>query len=316
MATLRQNRRAGDKSATASDLATARAAVSFAEDDLAHAEGRLRTATRNLINDDTSLADAISPVLAALPTLACVEVVSVTETPDLPDTVSAPVLYLVQPAARKSDPISGRVSGEVEVIYARPAWGQPLPDADDLAAALNRAQVYSDGFGMGSSEVGGHWEDRARIGVRGAWPIGLPVISSPNGAHVFAQTLAGRIATHASRGRRGVPTQAREGGLGSTTALANAVAGQGAVLSETSTESKGTRTTAVVADLALRSGTVGNSTIAEDAREYLHALVGQCEAGLGRITSADLNPHPNDNGKDPSTPLRLAARVVFASQTA
>lgn len=306
-------RRSGDVKVTALDLATAQAEVTLINEDIAREEARLSKATRDLINDDTSLADAIAPVLAGLPSLAGVEVLSVTETPDLPDTIPAPVLYLVQQTAGKSDPISGRVSGEVEVIYARPAWGQSLPDADDLAEALSRAQVWSDGFGMGSREVGGHWEDRARIGVRGAWPTGLPVISSPNGASMFAQTLAGRIADHASRGRRGVPTQAREGGLGSTTALANAVAGQGDVLSQSSTDSKGTRTTTVVADLALRSDTVGNSTIANDGREYLHSLVGHCEAGLGRITSADLTTHPNDDGTDPNKPLRLAARVVFAS---
>jgi hypothetical protein len=313
VATLRQNRRAGDKTATASDLATARAAVSFAEDDLTHAEARLSKATRNLINDDTSLADVIAPVLASLPSLTGVEVLSVTETPDLPDTVSAPVLYLVQRTARKSDPISGRISGEVQVIYARPAWGQPLPDADDLADALNRAQVWSDGFGMGTRDVRGHWEDHARIGVRGAWPAGLPVISSPNGANVFAQTLAGRIADRASRGRRGLPMGARyDGGLGSTSALVNAVKGQGAVLSESSTESNSKRTTTVVADLALWSPSVGNSTIASEGAAFLQDLVGGCEAGLGRVETAELVANPNDNG-DPNKTLRLAARVVFTS---
>lgn len=315
VATLRQNRRAGDTSATASDLATARAAVSFAEDDLSHAETRLSKATRSLVNDDHSLADAVAPVLAALPTLAGVQIVSTTETPDAPGDVSAPVLHLVQREAAKSDPISGRVSGEVEVIYSRPAWGQPLPDADDLADALNRAQVYSDVFGTGSRETSTHREDHARITVRGAWTAGLPVISSPNGSHVFAQTLAGRIADHASRGRRGLPMQAREGGLGSTTALGSAVKGQGEVLSESSAESTGRRTTTLVAGVVLASGTVGNSTIANDAREYLRSLVGHSEAGLGRIESAELTAHPNDDA-DPNKPLRIAARVAFASATA
>lgn len=315
MATLRQNRRAGDTNATANDLANLRAAVSFAEDDLTHAETRLSQATRNLINDDTSLADVIAPVLAGLPSLAGVEVVSVTETPDLPDAVTAPVLYLVQRTAGKSDPISGRVFGEVEVIYARPAWGQQLPDSDDLADALNRAQVYSDGFGMGSREVGGHWEDRARIGVRGAWPSGLPVITRPNGAGWFAQGLAGHMADHASRGRRGMPMVASDGGLGSTTALTVAVTGQGAVLSESSTERDGKRTTTVVADLAFTSGTVGNAMIASDVRAFLPSIVGRCESGLGRIQSAELVSNPNDDA-NPDKPLRIAAHVVFASSTA
>lgn len=309
-------RRSGDIKVTALELATAQAEVTLIGEDILREEARLRAAERNLVNDDTSLADVISPVLAAMPTLVGVEVVSTTETPLTPGDISAPVLHLLQHKAAKPDPISGRVSGEVEIIYFRPTWGKPLPDADDITDALNRAQVYSDAFSAGTRKSGSHREDRARIGVRGAWPTGLPIISRPNGANMFAQTLAGRIATHTSQGRRGLPAQAREGGLGSTTALTQAVAGQGAVLSESSTEGNGKRTTTVTVDLAFRSGTVGNSTIASEAGDYLRSLAGRCEEGLGRITSADLTEHPTEDSRDdPAKAVSMVARVVFASAT-
>lgn len=313
-ATLLSKRRAGDKSVTALDLATARAEMELLSLDIEGAEARLRKAERNLVNDDTSLADAIASALRGVPNLHGVEIVTTTETPKVSDTLAAPVLYLVQAKAAKPDTISGRVAGEVEMVLARPAWARPL-DGDDLADVLNAAQVYSDVYSLGTGKVGDHDEDRARIVVRGAWGKGLPTISRVNGQSVFSQTLAGRIAEHASKGRRGIPRQAREGGLGSTTALSRAVAGQGEVSSQSSTTKGKERTTTLVVEMAFSSQTVGHAVIAKDAGDLLRSLPGHCESGLGRCLSADLVTSKYDS-TNPDKPLHLAARVVFTSTEA
>ncbi|GAB2878533.1 hypothetical protein [Nocardioides pacificus] len=310
VATMRQGRQAGDQSVTAEGLAIAHAEVVLSGDDLTFATDRLKRAERNVLNDDTSIVAAVASALADYSPLSGITIVPTTETPSIPATIERPTLYLVQTAAPKHDTVTGRSSGLVEAYLHRPTWGISL-DVDDLPDYLARTQVYTDARSLGSAKRGEVMEDRASLSVRGIWQE-VPVIDKPNRADIFGQTLAGRVAQHLSRGRRGNVAQPHEGGVGSTTALASAVMAQGEGRITGTTMSGGKRHTTVEVTMALRSSVVGRSMIAEESTAYLMDRVGTCESGLGRVASVEMMP-TDEKSSNPHSPMRLGVRFVLVS---
>jgi hypothetical protein len=229
----------------------------------------------------------------------------------MPKTMTKPILHLVQTAAAEQDTISGRSSGLVEAYLHRPAWGVPL-DLEDLPDLLAEAEVYADVQSLGTIGSTEDRQDRARLSVRGIWH-GVPVIGDPNGAHIFGQTLAGRVATYLSRGRRGEVQMAREGGLGSTSALAAAVAGQGEARITSTTKTGDERRVTVDVVMAFRSTTVGTGLLADGVRDYLPTMTDNCEPGLGRVASVEMIPHDDGTNRH-SDALKVSARFVFLSR--
>jgi hypothetical protein len=313
VAEMRQGRRAGDRSATPEDLATAQARVTLAEDDLTYAENRLAKAGRALLNDDISIADLVASALPNVKGFDAFDIIPTAETPTAPSTIGKPVLYLRQTAAPKHDAISGRSSGTVEATLYRPAWGRSL-DVEDAPEALAKAEVYADVNSLGSVTLGEVVEDRARFTVNAAWQP-VPVISEPNGGHRFGSLLAGQVARHLSIGRRGQALTPRfDGGLGSTSALSAAVSGQGESKMTGSTVAKGIRSTTVEVTLALASQTMGTGQMAKEFAEYLPTMVGSCAEGLGRIIEASIVPTGGAERHDDV--LRMSVRATFTSRVA
>lgn len=318
VASQRQGWRAGDHSLTDDDAAqtllVARTKVDVCTDRLQSADDRVRRARAGLLNDDVSLAAVLAAAIGELPAFAGFQIVTGTEAPAVPKSITRPRLHLIQTAATEHDAISGRSTGLVDAYLHRPTYARPL-EADDLGEDLTRMEVYTDVASLGTRVVGDIHEDRARFGVRGVWPD-VPIISTPNGVNIFGQTLAGRIAKHLSIGRPGPLRRAREGGLGSTTAHAAAVSGQGAALVKEVKEVGNERRTTVDVALTLHSTTVGTSLLASGVNDHLPTYNGNCEAGLGRVESVQVLPGHREAKSDNrnTQELRLDVRFIFHSR--
>ena len=274
----------------------------------------VRRATRDLVNDDVSVAEVVAKALRLIAPFNSFDVIATAEDPVMPETIGKPILYVVQTAASVPDTISGMSGASLDLYLHRPAYAVPL-DVDDLGDDLARHAIYGDMQSLGRREAGEVREDRARLAIRGLW-LHLPVIGRPNGENMFASTLAGRVAQDLSIGRRGEIASQRSGySTGSTTAHRAAVDGQGqATAVRVVSTDEHTRERRLTVDMAmvLRSSTVGNGELARGAGAYLDTLVGGCEAGLGRVVTAELLPD-RDASKNPSAPLRLAVRITFVS---
>lgn len=279
--------RNGAEEFCADDLVRARAEEERAVALFAAAERAVKRARRNLVNDDTTLAQALSVVVTKAVGL---EPVVTPRAPQEPPR-TLPALYIVQDQSGEFDFTSGAVSGNVTLLLFRNDIHRSL-DAGEIERVADRAtdRTYIRATPQASMSADGITTDEVTVEVKVAFPK-VPLIASAP-ADMTLRTYAGGLAGQVSMAsqRHDAPAVGvHVGTSGDASRTRSSVIGK-VIDSRTlasEVDAQGIRTTTVEIAIAgaPQDKQVTYEEIAAHLTSTLSTLGGSMAYGVGRVES-------------------------------